>query len=95
MSAFLPPGDCPNCGEFVPVGDRACPHCGADERSGWNEDTYLDGIDLPGEGDDDHDRIVEREFGGGRPRGTRAWLVLGLAVFLALGLSGAWWLLLR
>jgi hypothetical protein len=45
---FTPPEECPVCGEPVPRGAHACPHCGADERTGWNEeDTYYDGIDLP------------------------------------------------
>jgi hypothetical protein len=48
--AFSPPGECPVCGESVPRGARACPGCGADERSGWNEDeTRYDGLDLPDE----------------------------------------------
>ena len=25
----------------MPAGALACPHCGADERTGWNEETYL------------------------------------------------------
>ena len=91
MTAFRPPGDCPNCGEEVPRGAAACPHCGSDERSGWSDDTHLDGVDLPGEGLD-YDRIVAREFGDGLPRGGGAWLYCGLAVLLALFLSGAWWL---
>ena len=35
---FIPPETCPVCGEDVPRGARACPGCGADERSGWNEE---------------------------------------------------------
>ncbi|HQF38789.1 MAG TPA: zinc ribbon domain-containing protein [Opitutaceae bacterium] len=94
MSAFVPPGDCPACGEPVPAGARACPHCGSDERTGWSEETYLDGVDLPAEPDDGEcRRIEEREIGDGLPRGGRAWLAVGLAVLLALVLSGAWWLL--
>ena len=93
MSAFVPPGGCPNCGEAVPAGATACPHCGADSRTGWNEEeTYLDGVELPGDGGDDYDRTTERELGDGLPVGGRAWLAFGLAVLLALLLSGAWWL---
>ena len=91
MSAFRPPGDCPNCGEFVPAGTAACPHCGADARAGWNEDSYLDGVELPEDGGDDYERTVEREFGDGLPRGGKAWFAFGLAVLLALLLSGVWW----
>lgn len=44
------PSECPVCGAVVPRGARACPECGADERSGWNEDdTRYDGLDLPDE----------------------------------------------
>lgn len=91
--SFEPPGDCPNCGEPVPTGAMACPHCGSDARTGWNEDTYLDGVDLPGEALGEYERTTEREHGDGLPRGAKGWLALALAVLLALVLSGAWWLL--
>jgi len=42
---------CPHCGESIRRNARACKHCGSDERTGWSEDTYLDGIDLPEAGD--------------------------------------------
>lgn len=59
---FRPPGECPACGEFVPVGYLACPHCGADAQSGWKEETTTDGLDLP---DDsfDYDNFINEEFG--------------------------------
>jgi hypothetical protein len=95
MSTFKPPGDCPNCGEAVPPGLAACPHCGADERTGWSEETYLDGVDLPGEDEGEFARIAEREHGDGLPRGGKAWLALALAVLLASVLSGVWWLVGR
>jgi hypothetical protein len=91
MSAFVPPGDCPNCGEPVPAGAAACPHCGADERTGWSEETYLDGIDLPEEAGDDYERTIERELGDGLPTGARAWFVFGLVLLLVLVISGVWW----
>ncbi len=94
MTAFVPPGDCPTCGESVPAGAKACPHCGADERTGWSEETYLDGVDLPeDEEGSEYRRSPEREAGGALPRGGRAWLAFGLVVLLVLILSGAWWLL--
>lgn len=44
------PENCPVCGESVPRGAKACPHCGADERAGWDEEaTRYDGLDLPEE----------------------------------------------
>jgi hypothetical protein len=51
-----PPAECPVCGEPVPPKARACPHCGADERSGWNDDdTRYDGVDLPDSAFDEED----------------------------------------
>jgi hypothetical protein len=42
------PPECPVCGASVPRGAHACPECGADERTGWDEDaTRYDGLDLP------------------------------------------------
>jgi hypothetical protein len=38
---------CPNCGAEVPLRSLACPECGADDRTGWSEDTLYDGLDLP------------------------------------------------
>ena len=42
------PSICPVCGAEVPPNARACPNCGADERTGWDEEaTRYDGLDLP------------------------------------------------
>ena len=42
------PTECPVCGAEVPRNARACPECGADERTGWNDEaTRYDGLDLP------------------------------------------------
>ena len=77
---FVPPSVCPVCGESVPSGALACPHCGADERSGWDEDAArYDGLDLPDEA-----------FGpGDRPASDRAiprlfWPVVGTGLILLL-----------
>ena len=44
------PDECPVCGAIVPSRARACPECGADEKTGWDEEaTRYDGLDLPGE----------------------------------------------
>ena len=90
MPVFVPPGECPNCGEFVPARAASCPHCGAVGRTAWSDETAADGLDLPG-ADEPYERIVEREFGPGCPRRLRTWLTLGLAVLLALALGGMWW----
>jgi hypothetical protein len=41
------PADCANCGAEIPPRSRACPECGADERTGWRESSVYDGLDLP------------------------------------------------
>lgn len=41
------PTECANCGAAVPRGARACPECGADERTGWRETSVYDGLELP------------------------------------------------
>jgi hypothetical protein len=44
------PENCPVCGAAVPPRAAACPGCGADERTGWDEETTrYDGLDLPEE----------------------------------------------
>lgn len=40
---------CPVCGEVVRAEALACPACGADEDTGWSEDSAYDGVDLPDE----------------------------------------------
>lgn len=49
MAECPPPDACANCGAPLPRRARACPECGADERSGWREstDSVYDGLDLP------------------------------------------------
>lgn len=44
-----PPFECANCGADIPAGAKACPECGADERTGWRETDIYDGLDLPDE----------------------------------------------
>jgi len=43
---------CPNCGADVPGGSLSCPDCGSDEKTGWSEETYLDGVSLPYEAEE-------------------------------------------
>lgn len=47
MGRLPPPEECANCGESIPRNARACPGCGADERTGWRETSLYDGLDLP------------------------------------------------
>jgi hypothetical protein len=71
-----PPEICPNCGAEVPPNARACPACGADEKTGWSDETRADGLNLPDESFD-YDEFVDREFGKKR--------------VLPFGISWFWW----
>jgi hypothetical protein len=85
---------CPVCGSDVPRHAKSCPECGACEKSGWSEDRYLDGLDLP-----DYDltdgRPIERSSGrsGSQTLRQRLWLVVAIILLIAmlwLTLRGAW-----
>jgi len=73
----------------VPPHARACPECGADEKTGWSEDALTSHLDLP---DDsfDYEEFVNREFGHEKPlpRGIPWfwWVVALLLVALFLGI---------
>jgi hypothetical protein len=78
-----PPDSCANCGADLPRNARACPECGADERTGWRETSIYDGLDLP---DSESD---------GSPAETRRpvkifWILVGvgLLILLVLGTLG-------
>ena len=47
MAKRTSPESCANCGADIPPNARACPECGADERTGWAEASIYDGLDLP------------------------------------------------
>ena len=51
MPERRPPEECANCGAAIPRNAKACPECGADERTGWREnaESIYDGLDLPDE----------------------------------------------
>ena len=81
-----PPSECPVCGAAVPAKAKACPNCGADERSGWNEDeARYDGLDLPDSSYEDDDAPSPRRRAT-TPTGIHPlwWFVaLGLLIFFA------------
>ena len=80
---MTPPDICPVCGTEVPPSARACPECGADDTTGWNEDRAIyDGLDLPDD-EFDYDEYLNKEFGNtGKPAKKRlAWLcIIGLTL---------------
>lgn len=85
-----PPGapeECAHCGASIPRGAKACPECGADERTGWRETDVYDGLDLP---DDSHEGEPSdpRET---RPREVQGmpwyWWCAGIALIAVLALG--------
>ena len=90
-----PPRECANCGTVIPRGAKACPECGADERTGWREQSLYDGLDLPEEafeseehgGDARHPPPVRRVNGV-----PWYWWCVGVAL---IGLLTLGWLSLR
>jgi len=89
-----PPPECANCGAAIPPAAKACPGCGADERTGWRESdaTRYDGLDLPDSAFADSDGPAAPD----RPRPPTVnglawywWLVgAGLVVLLAAAAFG-------
>ena len=73
---------CPHCGADIRNDAAACPVCGSDERTGWSDDTYMDGLNLPDP--DEYEELRDAEFGGGAARGhgrRPGWLI-GVGVVL-------------
>jgi uncharacterized membrane protein YvbJ len=87
---------CPHCGERIERDAKSCRHCGSDDRTGWSDDTYMDGIDLPETGD--YEDGLEREGfrKPARPPGrmasalVSAALILIFALWLLRGFFRAW-----
>ena len=78
------------CGAEVPSAAHACPACGADDMTGWNEDhAVYDGLDLP-DNEFDYDEYLKKEFGAARQTqkpNKSAWFWLCI-IGAALGLLG-------
>jgi predicted nucleic acid-binding Zn ribbon protein len=78
------PEECANCGAAVPRGARACPECGADERTGWREQSVYDGLDLPEEAfGDESEPHARRQRRAGLSWYWVATAVLLIALFVA------------
>lgn len=80
----------------MPPDALACPECGADHETGWNEEaTATDGLDLPG-GDFNYDEFVKREFGEELAPGGWRWQMLWIAAGLSAALVGTvLWIAMR
>lgn len=81
-----PPAECAQCGAAIPRQARACPECGADERTGWRETSLYDGLDLPDEAWADDSS--PREPSPHRVNGIAwYWWCVGVAVLLVFALG--------
>ena len=80
-----PPKVCPVCGEDVSPIAVACLECGADHRSGWQEDAEAyDGVDLP-DNDFNYEEFVKQEFGSSRrPAIKKVWWITAILLIAAL-----------
>ncbi|MAG57030.1 MAG: hypothetical protein CMJ83_12110 [Planctomycetes bacterium] len=80
---------CDFCGESFKDGRRACPHCGSDADTGWNEDADDLGLELPETAldDGDYDDFLRREglaADGAADRNSRGFIVLLIVLGLLL-----------
>lgn len=89
-----PPSECPVCGAAVPPKAKSCPNCGADERSGWNEDdTRYDGLDLPDSAFEDENAPAPRQANR-TPTGIHPlWWFVALGLLILFVKSVLWPLL--
>ena len=69
------PDECANCGATIPRHAKACPDCGADERTGWREQSIYDDLDLP-------DSAYEDEKPAAPPSRTLSWVLAAITVIL-------------
>jgi uncharacterized OB-fold protein len=81
---------CPNCGEELPGGAKFCPECGSDEKTGWSEETYLDGVSLPYADEDDEVEVSPDENANPPIRWGLALVAAGILVASLLLVLVAW-----
>lgn len=80
----MTPDECPNCGANVPRRAKACPECGADHNTGWNDRATADRLGVPDD-EFDYEAFTEEEFGRPKPRRLRwLWIVVALGLLFAL-----------
>jgi hypothetical protein len=82
---------CPCCGEPVAANAAACRSCGSDERTGWSDNTYLDGIDLPDMDESGYEEMLTKEFSQKKSKSAIDWrtavgviLLIATLLFLAI-----------
>lgn len=87
----MAPDICPNCGAVI-ADERAvaCPDCGADENTGWNDRATAQRLDLPDD-EFDYDEYIESEFGTKSPNPLKVegitWTTWAIAIVLLLLLT--------
>jgi predicted nucleic acid-binding Zn ribbon protein len=86
MSRLPPPRHCANCGTELSPNARACPECGADERTGWRDQDPTDGLDLPDPEDtaEAHARFLREMEPPPRQGRTRTKHLLIIAITIAI-----------
>ncbi len=85
-----PPPECAQCGTAIPPRAKACPECGADERTGWRETDPYDGLDLPESAfRDDDAEATPAKRPAPRVNGLAWYWWLAAALLLALLVLGA------
>jgi predicted nucleic acid-binding Zn ribbon protein len=83
VSSQPAPTECAICGAEIPRNAHACPECGADEQTGWREQSLYDGLDLP------DDELPESK--PGRMSATMFWKLTCVALivlFVVLAIRG-------
>ncbi len=83
-TAPVPPDTCAVCGADIPPNARACPDCGADERTGWREDSIYDGLDLPDDAWNDESSHTDRPQPARNPETGLAWYWTAVALALVI-----------
>lgn len=79
------PRECANCGAEIPRGAKACPECGADERTGWRETSIYDDLDLPDSAFDEDEPNSASRRSPKRVNGIAwYWWLVGLAIIVVL-----------
>jgi len=71
---------CQNCGLNVPQKAKACPHCGSDEKTGWSEQTYLDGLGIYDE--EDYQNTLYNEGLRPKPKSGKGTLLTIIVIIL-------------
>lgn len=76
---------CPHCGAEVPLRARACPECGADESTGWNERAAAQNLGVADPDDFDAEEFAREEWGPPPRRHlSLGWIAVGIGLLLAM-----------